>query len=365
MRPTRIGSVVAAIDHRAENLVALLLDAFDRTPALLWGAGASVPLVTTTLSAEAITDFVGRHRTYVEQTLVPRRISVLGPILGANLLPHMSDGEIQHVLEARATHLRLAPDVYKNLIHLEDGALQALLFGWLSPPTGAVLPGPHRAGYDVLMHVPASSLVITTNQDRLLRRLAPHLDVRALNGEMPCVFTDPRARDTALAKLSMSDQWVMPPGFVGVGQRQPAEVVDNELFWRAWDLTAESTSIVTIGYSFAKGLDVGCWDGFRNRAGATDLAVHVVDPDADHVVRDFAFGMSYRPPLGHSFRWNCLAYAILHLLRRYRCQHPAHLQAHTREIVQIHDELVGLDPRHWESAIARGVRGMRPKSFRG
>ncbi len=364
-RQQPLGSVVAALDPRANALASLLQDAFAGFPTFIWGAGASVPLVATRLSGQSITAFVKRQHLYVEEPLVRGRLPILAAILGARLEPRWTEEEIRSALESRATELRLDPVVYKDLLHLLDGALQALLYEWLSPDPGALKPGPHRSGYDILGHVPPGSVVITTNQERLVRRLAPHLHVVALNGEVPRAFVDPDLRAEALTLLATTTHVQLPAGFVPFGQQQPSEVTDTEDFWAAWQLTTDASAVVIVGYSFAGGLDVGCWDEFRRQTGQEETPVHIVDPDSAHVAEDVAYGMSHHPPLAHPFAWNRLSYAVAHLLSRYDLAHPSGLLPHVRELVRLHDEMDGVDPKRWDEVLATGMRGMRPKSFRG
>src|SRR6266536_2405314 len=218
-RPLRHGLTwtdsVIGQDLRPTALASLIEDAFGGAPCFIWGAGASVPLVAPRLSASAITEFVRRHRTYVpyDDIFAKHRVSVLAAILEADVHPGMTDREVRWVFDQRAALLGLEESVYADLRHLCDGGLIALVSQWLSPEPTDLAHGPKRAGYDLLRFVPRDSTVITTNQDRLARQLAPHLNVIPLNGEVPSAFVDHRIRTRAIELLASSHHAALPDRF--------------------------------------------------------------------------------------------------------------------------------------------------------
>jgi hypothetical protein len=319
------------------------------------------------LSASAISTFVLRYRsTFVpdSEVLSPRRVSCLAAILDADVRPARTDEETRWILDRRARDLGLDPAIYKDLLHLPDGGVSTLASQWLSAEPSATLPGPRRAGYDVLQFVPDGSTLITTNQDRLASTLAPHLNVTALNGEVSHVFVDARTRSWAIDTFANSTCWVLPEPFVILGTPQPTVLTDRDDFSKVWSLTASATAVIVVGYRFANGLDGGSWHEFRRQMGRVDLPVHVVDPDAQHVARDVAYGLHHRAPVGHPLAWNRVSYALLHLMERFGFTHPRALLPRVREVIRVHDELSSVLPQDWASTLASWCTRMRPKSLR-
>src|SRR5687768_4541821 len=212
------GAVIAARDSRAEALAALIDDAFDGWPAFIWGAGASVPLVPTRLGTEAIIEFVRRCGEGVPdgEVFARHRLPLLAAVLDADL-GAARGVHARRVLARRAAALRLDPADYQSLLHLSDAALGTLLSLWLTPEPDGLGPGPQRAGYDLLRHVPRGAPLITTNQDRLAPTLAPHLDVMVLNGQVKRGFLDPARRARALELYASSHRPVLPRRFVPLG----------------------------------------------------------------------------------------------------------------------------------------------------
>jgi len=361
----KVRGVIAAPDPRAEALASLIADVFDRWPALIWGAGASEPLVPTRLTGAPIAAFASRRLAHVadEGALAPHRLPLLAGILDVPLAPRLTSAQAEWLLVAKASALHLDPAVYHALVHLTDGGLGTLVSLWLTPEPHHLTPGPRRAGYDVLRFVPRGATLITTNQDGLAPALASHLDVWALNGQVSRVFLHPRGRPQATERYASSHHWVLPDPFVMLGSRQPPAVTSTDRFWRAWRLTRDSSAVIIVGYRFAAGLDAGSWEGFRHHTGRCKVPVHVVDPQADRVARDVAYGLAHLPPRAHPLAWHRLAFAVLHLMTRDRCRHPRELVGRVRQILRLHDELAFVErPEDWEAAVAAAGRRMRPKS---
>jgi hypothetical protein len=362
----KVRGMIAAPDPRAVALSALIEDLFDRRPALIWGAGASEPLVPTRLDGDPIAEFATRRLAHVsdDRALAPNRLPLLAGILGTPLAPGLTAAQSEWLLEQRAGVLGLDPETYHALVHLTDGGLGTLVSLWLTPEPHHLAPGPRRAGYDLLRFVPRGATLITTNQDGLAPALAGHLDVWALNGQVSRVFLDPQGRPRATARYASSHHRVLPDPFVMLGSRQPPEVTSSDRFWQAWRLTRNSSAVIIVGYRFAAGLDDGSWEGFCRHTGRCKVPVHVVDPQADRVARDVAYGLSHVSPLPHQLAWHRLAFAVLHLMARGGHRHPRELLPRVRQILRLHDELGFVEePEGWAAALQAGARRMRPKSL--
>lgn len=361
-----VGNVVAARDARATELAALVSDVFGRRPCFILGAGASASMIPPRLSAQRIEEFVGRCRDYVGDQAAsdPDRLPFLAAILDVEIASDASSAGAQSILEGGADAMNLDPTIYKDLKHLPTGALTTLISLWLSAETQALRAGPRRAGYDLLGLARRGSLVITTNQDRLTERFTSHLDIRPVNGQVDRRFTDPKTRAHAASTHVDSDWSVLPSGFVLLGQQQPDELVDSEEFRRAWADVWECSAVIVVGYSFAGGLDVGCWREFCDTVGQASMRLHVVDPSARDRAQWFASGLSSRPARHHTALWHCLGYAVFYLMRRYPGTTTRDLAGYSRELVRLHDELRDADPALWPKLLDAGDRGVRPKSLR-
>ena len=203
---------------------------------------------------------------------------------------------------------------------------------------------------------------ITTNQDRLIERLT-NLHFTAVNGQVDPLYLDGRKRVGAWSILSGLDRSILEPGFVLAGTPQPTSLAESELLEATWRMSLDASSIIFIGYSFAQGLDVGCWQQFCRQVGPSRVRVFVVDPDANRVGAQLAYAMDNRRPKSVPVAWNCLAYLVLAVMERLRLECPCQTRRYAFDILSAHDRLQEFPCSAWEARLAKDNKGEIPKSL--
>lgn len=353
------------VDPRPAALRLLLQTAFARGIVYIWGAGASASLVPLAVTPARLAGAVRRCRGAGWMLREPgeHEFRIMASLLGApgpaGLLPH----QWRDHLTRAASEFGLSKETFDDFLHLSPGGVSAV-FGLLFSADPEVLRDENRrVGYDILRFVPAGTLVITANHDRLLRELAPHLEVAALHGEVDSLFVDPATRDKAVAWLRGAPFGLHPRNIVMAGEVEPAELVDTEAMDALWARARWASAIVFVGYRFAGGADHRTWDHFRRHVARTARRTLVVDPEASDVAAQVGHALVLRAPLAVGLCWDRMARAVEHCMRGLRVSHPFMLVPRTRLLVRVHDELGGDGPATWNAALERAERRMRPKTL--
>jgi len=185
--------------------------------------------------------------------------------------------------------------------------------------------------------------LITYNYDRVegsdsgFRVIAPH-GQRSKFSLDPHVWADAQRIALQTGRPIPTDIHLPEPEHEGVRQR-PAYEQMVKAWWAA-------RCVVLIGYAFGAGDDELSFDDFGRTIGPK-TAVHVVNPDVREVTKQVGYGLKGRGRnggvIGHNFRWQALAAAILNVLDRIPAAHVRAAIGREPEICELHDR--GCQPR--------------------
>jgi hypothetical protein len=293
---------------------------------------------------------------------IPRR-TFLSAVIGVPIPEDLNGrNELDWWILERATEQRLDPSFVFRLRNVGQGGVSHLLSRSYSAEPADFSDRVKAAGYELLRFAPPGSKAITTNQDRLIEKFT-YLRCVAVNGQVHPLYLDDCGRIEASSDFSMFDRSILEPGFVLAGTPQPSSLAGSESLERAWRISPDTTSVILIGYSFAQGLDVGCWQQFCSQVGSTRIPVFVVDPDAHRVCVQLAYGMINHPPVPVPVAWQCLAYLVLTLMNRLRLQCPCQTNPYVFDILRAHDRLREFPWSIWNANVRKDSRREIPKSL--
>jgi len=312
--------VLREYDPRGRSLARFLAHFAHGKPFFVIGAGASLPLVPLCPPQEQHISAIGalpsgfqviRDDEEDSAAESAERRLLVASALGSPVPPDLRGRrELDWWIRATAASQRLDPDFVRRLIGMSAGSVSDLVCRCYSAVPTDLRDPVKTAGYRLLRYAPRGCKAITTNQDRLLTYLT-HLDVTATNGQIPSLYLHHEARDAAPLIMFELSRSILEPGFVLAGTPQPSSLAESEFLDEAWRRSKDATAVIFIGYSFAKGLDGGCWQQFCRHIGPTRTPVFVVDPDADRSCTQLAYGMRCGPPEPVPGAWQCLASVIL------------------------------------------------------
>jgi hypothetical protein len=344
---------VTLADHRATELTLLLQDFARPGLCLILGAGASYGVVPMTKAdiEQAIREL---RQAKGNLALLPSRHQevLTDPVVGwvVARLPQVGDRFLDEVMPL-INYYRSAPHGY-----LGSAAASVIVNEVFTPRRET--PAELTEIYGVLEST--NGVIVTYNYDRIegeahgFRVIAPH-GQRSRYSVTPAVWRDAQTIALQSGVPIPTDIHLPLPEHEGVRDR-PAygEMV------RAWCL---ARCVVLIGYGFGAGADEMSFYDFGRSIGPKTI-VHVVNPESKDLTRQVGFALKNRGRservLGHSFRWQPLAAAILEVLDRLNARNVRWAVPYSAEICSLHDR--GCAPRKARIA-PRSLKDVRDEIY--